>query len=298
MGAADIVPGISGGTIALILGIYEEFISTIKSFRPTVLISFAKRLINPTEQNRAKFKADFLSLNPGFIIPLGLGIVVAIAIGSRIIPSMMDNYPVHTFSFFIGLIIVSIKTPFNMIKKISPTVVFLLIIGTVFAWQISVMTPSSAEIEDIGLFYLFFSGFIGISAMLLPGISGSYILLVLGVYRPVLTLLNLVMSSPASMITLDGLRLLLFIMGLVSGLMVFSRLLTRLLKGFRDQTLAVLTGFLTGALIKPYQEINLENMSDNLPVIILFITLGIAVVVCCELAKNILEKKQSNKPKD
>ncbi|MDQ2085179.1 DUF368 domain-containing protein [Herbivorax sp. ANBcel31] len=286
MGAADTVPGVSGGTIALICGIYEEFISTIKSFSPKIVKSFLKRITKPEEGNKEQFKKDVASLNLPFLIPLGIGIVFALLLLSSVIPASMDRYPIQTFSVFIGLIIASIKTPFRLIENKNLNVWMLLIAGFVFAFAVSVISSGNQTSENIAFYYLFFSGFLGISAMLLPGLSGAYILMILGVYRPVLELLSEVKSNPMLVFSMEGFKLISFVVGMVVGLMVFSRILTKLLKTKRDQTMALLTGLMTGALIVPFNEMREHNLADNIFLMTAFIAVGAALVIGIDLIKN------------
>ena len=188
MGIADIIPGISGGTIALILGIYERLINAIKSI------------------------SDFK-----FLIPLGLGIFTAIIAGSFTIPYLLDTYPAYIFAFFTGLILGSIKIIYKRIKLHKISGFTLGILGFILAFVIT-----GLKLLQINHSYLiiFFSGIIAISAMLLPGISGSYILLVLGQYKFMLTALKDI-NIP---------YILIFIAGAIIGLIFFSRIISYLLK--------------------------------------------------------------------
>ncbi|MBZ0294384.1 MAG: DUF368 domain-containing protein [Anaerolineae bacterium] len=225
MGASDIVPGVSGGTMAFILGIYENLINAIKSFDLTA-IRLALSL---------KFR-EFLQHVPlPFLIALGLGIGTAILLLSTALSNLLENNPTFLFSFFAGLILASIvaigiKIQWNLSRFLA------LLVGAAVAFVV-VGLPVLREANHTPL-VLFASGMIAICAMILPGISGSFILLILGQYEFVL---NAVRDR-------DVLSLAFVAVGCVIGIVAFSRILSYLLKHYYQTTIAVLTGFMIGSL--------------------------------------------------
>ncbi len=227
MGAADAVPGVSGGTIAFISGIYEELITTISN----VNISLLKTLINKG------FKAFWKQLNGDFLLALLVGIVISYVSFMRLAKYLIEFQPILIWSFFFGLIIASILFVGKQITKWSIASIIALIIGAIAAYYITTL-PSSTNNESP--FFLFFAGALAICAMILPGISGSFILVVLGAYK---TLSNAIHD-------IDIKKLSLFILGALVGLLSFSHVLKWLFKHYHNITLATLTGFILGSLNK------------------------------------------------
>ena len=227
MGAADAVPGVSGGTIAFISGIYEELISTISNIN----ISLFKTLFNKG------FKTFWKQLNGNFILSLLLGIVISYVSFMRLAKYLIEFHPVLIWSFFFGLIVASLLFVGKQITKWNVTTIITLIIGTIGAYYISTL-PNMAENENS--LFLFFAGAIAICAMILPGISGSFILVVLGAYKTLSDAIH----------DFDLKKLAVFILGAVVGLLSFSRVLKWLFKHYHNITLAVLTGFILGSLNK------------------------------------------------
>ncbi len=247
MGAADAVPGVSGGTIAFISGIYEELISTISN----VNASLFKTLFNQG------LKAFWKQLNGNFILALLLGIVVSYVSFMRLAKYLIEFHPILIWSFFFGLIVASLLFVGKQITKWNAKTVIALIIGTVAAYYISTL-PSSAENENP--LFLFFAGAIAICAMILPGISGSFILVVLGAYKTLSDAIN----------DIDLKKLALFIFGAIVGLLSFSRVLKWLFKHYHNITLALLTGFILGSLNKvwPWKEVlswRTNSKGENVP---------------------------------
>lgn len=227
MGAADAVPGVSGGTIALISGIYQELITTIGSVD---LDLFKTWKING-------FRSFWNQLNGNFLIALLTGIAISFVVFMRIAKYLIENEPILIWSFFLGLIIASIFFVGKQIKKWSVTSVVGLIIGSVIAYYISTLPSLGSNTNS---FFLFFAGAIAICAMILPGISGSFILVILGAYKTLSDALH----------DFDIKRILIFMAGALVGLLSFSRILKWLFKHFENTTLAVLTGFIIGSLNK------------------------------------------------
>lgn len=227
MGAADLVPGVSGGTIAFISGIYEELISSLNAIN----LSLIKTI--KTEG----LKSTWEKINGNFLVAILLGIAISILSLSKLITWLLLEKPILVWAFFFGLVLASILF---VIKKINQWKLgeFLgLIIGTFFAYQ---LTKLGALANSESMFYLFISGSIAICAMILPGISGAFILVLLGSYNTVLQAINDKSIG----------KLAVFMAGTIVGILSFSKLLKWLFKTYKSITLAVLTGFMVGALAK------------------------------------------------
>ena len=232
MGMADIVPGVSGGTIALITGIYDELIATISSVNK----SFFQKLLN------WDLKAIKEHLNLSFILPLFLGIISAIFLMSRLMHFLMGTYPVYTWSLFFGLILASVLIVGKMIPNLlSPRHMCLLLLGSVVGGVAVSLIPVQTP-DTPALFFL--SGCIAICAMILPGISGSFILLILGKYLPVTAALKNPFLEDNLLI------IIVFSLGCLTGLLSFSKVLNFLLSRYHSLTMSVLTGFMLGSLKK------------------------------------------------
>lgn len=225
MGAADIVPGVSGGTMAFITGIYDELLSSIRA----VDLDFLGRVL------KLDIKGAWQHINGGFLLALLLGIATSIFSLARLISWVLENHPVPLWAFFFGLILASALVLLRQVDRWNAPRVLCLLAGAAIALFIA-LSPVVAL--DIGLAGVFLSGFLAICAMILPGISGSFILVLLGMYGTVLGALK----------SLDLLFILVFALGAGSGLICFSRLLHWLLHRFHQGTMALLTGFLFGSL--------------------------------------------------
>jgi putative membrane protein len=227
MGAADAVPGVSGGTIAFISGIYEELINTISN----VNLSLFKTLFSKG------IKAFWKQANGNFLVALLLGIIVSFVSFMRLAKYLLENHPVLIWSFFFGLIIASIYFVGKQITKWTVAVFIALIIGACIAFYTTTL-PALATNDNS--FYLFFSGAIAICAMILPGISGSFILIILGAYKTLSDALD----------DFDIKKIIIFTTGALVGLLSFSHVLKWLFKHYHNITLAILTGFIFGSLNK------------------------------------------------
>ncbi|WP_067145682.1 DUF368 domain-containing protein [Pseudotamlana agarivorans] len=227
MGAADAVPGVSGGTIAFISGIYEELISTISN----VNASLFKTLFSKG------FKAFWTQLNGNFILALLTGIIISFVTFMKLASYLLIYYPILIWSFFFGLILASIYFVGKQITKWNAATIIALILGASVAFYISKM-PSLGT-NDSSLF-LFFAGALAICAMILPGISGSFILIILGAYKTLSDAIH----------DIDIKKIIIFGSGAVIGLLSFSHVLKWLFKHYHNVTLAVLTGFIFGSLNK------------------------------------------------
>ena len=233
MGGADVVPGVSGGTIAFITGIYEELLNSIKSFNKSAIELLLKR----------RFTDLWQHLNGRFLTTLIGGIFVSILSLAKLIHFLLDHHPIQLWSFFFGLIIISAIFVSKEIKQWKIKVIIAGMIGIIISYLITDATPSTTPDNYL---FIFISGAIAICAMILPGISGSFILLILGKYEFIIEALK----------DLNILVIAVFGTGCVIGLLSFSRLVSWLLKKFHDLTVAFLAGFMIGSLnrIWPWKE--------------------------------------------
>lgn len=242
MGAADIVPGVSGGSIALITGIYEKLLDSIKSIDTDAL-----RLLF-----KGRFAAFWKHINGKFLLTLFSGILFSIFSMSRAITYLMDEHPIPLWSFFCGLIIISAIIILRDIKNWNVGVILCLLVGIVFAYWVTGLPPTTSP---DAVWFTFLAGVIAITAMILPGISGSFLLLILGQYERVLQAVN----------DRDILTLGLFGLGCVVGLLSFSRLISWFLKKYHAMTLAFLSGIMLGSINKiwPWKEVISYRMSSS-----------------------------------
>ena len=241
MGAADVVPGVSGGTVAFIVGIYEELINSIKSINPTNLkLLFTFRIA-----------AFWKAINANFLLALVSGIGISIFSLAKLITYLLENQPVLVWSFFFGLVLSSTYFVAKTITQWDWKTYLFFIIGTVGAYFITVATPTETPSS---LFFIFLCGAIAICAMILPGISGSFILVLLGKY---FYIMNAVKS-------LNILIMFVFVCGAFIGITSFSNVLSFLLKKYHNTTIATLAGFMLGSLNKvwPWKE-TIETFTDS-----------------------------------
>ncbi|WP_114785401.1 DUF368 domain-containing protein [Vibrio tetraodonis] len=233
MGAADVVPGVSGGTIAFITGIYDTLLESIRRINP--------QLISVIKQDG--IKAAFEHINGLFLIALFSGILTSIATLAKLISWLLETHPIPLWSFFFGLILVSVFHMLKQIEKRSLSRMIALLLGVIFAYSITILQPLQLDPTSANIVL---AGAIAISAMILPGISGSFILLLIGMYAPILGAVKSIDITPLA----------LFACGCVIGLLSLSHVLTWLLKHVRDLTLTFLTGLMLGTLPKiwPWKE--------------------------------------------
>lgn len=227
MGAADVVPGVSGGTIAFISGIYEELISSINTINPSLFQVVRKEGI----------KSAWNKINGNFLLSLFLGIFISVLSLAKFLSWLLDNKPVLLWSFFFGLVLASIFFVGKEITRWTLGTVVILLFGTALAYFITEL-PASENIDSLP--YLFMSGALAICAMILPGISGAFILVLLGSYK---TILDAVHERDIKIILTVGL-------GAILGLLSFARLLKWMFSHYKNLTLALLTGFILGSLNK------------------------------------------------
>lgn len=225
MGAADVVPGVSGGTVAFITGIYEELIESIKSISPSSLGLLFK-------QGPVSF---WQHINGTFLLLLLLGIATSVLSMARLISHLLTNHPLLVWSFFFGLILASSLHMAKQIKQWQFSTIVAVLVGSMLAYGVSELPPSELS-PDLLMFFA--AGSIAICAMILPGISGSFILVLLGMYTHILTAIK----------DMQVVLVLSFVAGCGIGLLTFSHFLSWLFKRFHDLTIALLTGFLIGSL--------------------------------------------------
>ena len=262
MGIADAIPGVSGGTIALLLGIYEELILTISR------LNFS--MINEIKQSG--FKSFWNKLNGNFLITLLFGIGISLISFVKISASLLIDYPLFVWSFFLGLILSTIYIIYKLIKSwnfINIFSVLIMIIFSIIATSISVNTT-----ENINLFYILICGIIASSAMILPGISGSLILVILGVYKILIHALD----------NLEIKIIFTFLVGSIIGLLNFSRILKWLFIGYKNLAYSIMLGLVIGSITKiwPWKSENIievTNIEIFLSVILTIIGFSMIIII-------------------
>jgi putative membrane protein len=234
MGAANVIPGVSGGTIALITGIFERLIHAIKSIDITAIRLLLKGQIREFIRHTDLY----------FLISLGLGVLIALFSLARLFDFLFKNFPVFIWSYFFGLILASVYFVGKTLENRSMAVIISFLVGTVIAVFISFLSPAQG---NENFFYLVLCGVAGVCSMILPGLSGSFILILMGNYQ-------LVFIEAVNELRIE----ILFpvAIGIVVGLIGFSHLLSWVFRKFRNQTIALLTGFILGSLliIWPWKE--------------------------------------------
>ncbi|MCW8886776.1 MAG: DUF368 domain-containing protein [Motiliproteus sp.] len=227
MGAADAVPGVSGGTVAFITGIYEELLESIRSVNPSaVKVLFSQGI-----------KAFWNHINGTFLVVLLFGILGSLATIARVVIYLLETYPTMLWAFFFGLILSSSIWMLGQVKQWDSNKVLMLFFGAVVAYMLTMISPVQAEITKLSVVL---AGAIAICAMILPGISGSFILLLMGMYAPIM--------GAIKGFEVDILGL--FMFGCLVGLLSFSHLLSWMFRHYHDLTVALLTGFMIGSLNK------------------------------------------------
>ena len=267
MGIADAMPGISGGTIALLLGIYEELIESISELK----ISLFSKLINKG------FKSFWEKLNGNFLLVLVSGIGISLISFVKISASFLESFPLFIWSFFLGLIFATVYVIYKLINQWHNLNFFFLIISIIFSIFLS--SFSAYDTDQISLLYILFSGIIASSAMILPGISGSLILVILGVYAYLIK-------------ALDNLELIIiftFISGAIIGLLGFSKILKYLFNNHRDTTYTIMLGLVIGSIenVWPWNKSFSTELSNlNLFLSISLVILGFVIVILLEKIKK------------
>ena len=234
MGAADVVPGVSGGTIAFISGIYEELLGSISNVNLKLFNTLKKEGL----------KVAWKQVNGNFLLSLFLGIFISVVTLAKAIKYLLENEPILLWSFFFGLVLASIIYVAKQITKWNFISVLLLLLSSFLAYYLTTLNPLVNE--NSSLLFLFLAGAIAICAMILPGISGAFILVLLGAYKTILTAVD---DRDLKTIATVGL-------GAIVGLLSFSKILKWLFSNYKNYTLAALTGFIIGSLNKiwPWKE--------------------------------------------
>lgn len=289
MGAANVIPGVSGGTMALLTGIFEKLINAIKSF-DLQAIKLGLRF---------KFKELFEHIDIKFLSAIGIGVVASILTFARVLEYLFDHHALYVWAFFFGLILASVYFVGKKISRRSGAVIALFVIGTVLAASIAFMTPAE---ENASIPYLLICGAIAMCSMILPGLSGSYVLLLMGNYQ--LVMIKAVSSFDLAILIPVGI-------GAMVGLLAFARLLAWIFKKFHDPTLALLTGFIFGslsilwpwkdAIIKTFQkgdevkekvigyDYALPELNAETAIAIAIMGTGIAIIALIETTANKLD---------
>ncbi len=247
MGIAEVIPGVSGGTIAFITGIYEQLINSIKAFdKELISLIWSKQ-----------WRSAWEKINGLFLFQLLIGMVFGILVGIFGVTWLMDNYPEPLWSFFFGLILISAYIIGKQVKKWSLKYIVLMVLGVIVALLIVSASPSEGSTHPL---YLVMCGVLAISALMLPGISGSFVLLLLGAYTLVIPALKDLISNQ----DWDSLLIVsFFAIGCLIGLFSFSRVLSWLFKKYSEPTFVVLSGFLLGSLYKIWPWRNVETIMDK-----------------------------------
>lgn len=227
MGAADVVPGVSGGTIAFITGIYEELVTTISNIDFTLIKTWKTK----------GFLSMWNQINGSFLLALVIGIGISVLSLMKLMSYLLDTYPIMVWSFFFGLVLASVWYIGKQIPKWQLSYILGFVLATLVAYLMTTFTPAG---EAQSLLYLFFCGALAICAMILPGISGAFILVLLGAYKYIIEAVS----------DFNIKVILVIASGAVVGLLSFSRLLKWLFQRYEYFTLAILTGFVFGSLNK------------------------------------------------
>ncbi|RZN82108.1 MAG: DUF368 domain-containing protein [Winogradskyella sp.] len=256
MGAADVVPGVSGGTIAFISGIYEELIESIDNVNLGVFKVW----------KTSGFKTAWTSINGNFLLSLFMGIAISILSLAKLIKWLLHNEPILLWSFFFGLVLASILYIAKQIKGWSPLVIAAIILTSVLSYFITLAEPFASPDSP---YYLLFCGFIAIIAMILPGVSGAFILLILGAYQTAIDTVNNLreglFTGNMELFKDAFISFILLAIGAVIGIKVFSKILNWMFKHKKNITLAILTGFMIGSLNKiwPWKEILTTRLNSE-----------------------------------
>ena len=267
MGIADAMPGISGGTIALLLGIYEELIESISELK----ISLFSKLINKG------FKSFWEKLNGNFLLVLISGIGISLISFVKISASFLESFPLFIWSFFLGLIFATVYVIYKLINQWHNLNFFFLIISIIFSIFLS--SFSAYDTDEISLLYILFSGIVASSAMILPGISGSLILVILGVYAYLIKALD----------NLELIVIFTFISGAIIGLLGFSKILKYLFNNHREATYTIMLGLVIGSIknVWPWNKSFSTELSNlNLFLSIALVILGFVIVILLEKIKK------------
>lgn len=247
MGAADVIPGVSGGTIAFMTGIYEELVGSINSINGTAVKLLFK----------GKFRDFWKHINGNFLVSVVAGILISIMSLAKLMTYLLNYEPIPTWAFFFGLIVASSVFMLRDIKGWKGKDFVMLVLGIILGVVVCTLSPT--QTPD-ALWFIFLSGAIAICAMILPGISGSFILLILGKYEFMLSTLTKILSGEG--VLLDFAVVIVFILGALVGILAFSKFLHWLLARYHRSTLLVLVGFIIGSLVKVWPWSDMETVRE------------------------------------
>ena len=248
MGAADVIPGVSGGTIAFIMGIYDDFVGSLAAINGEAVKLLFK----------GQFKAFWKHINGSFLLSLVIGIGISVISLAGLMQMLLSDFPIQTWAFFFGLIVASSIFIIRGISGWRLREGLLLVLGIILGVVICTLSPT--QTPD-GLWFIFLSGAIAICAMILPGISGSFILLILGKYQFIMGCITDLVSGVDF-----GHNLLIlgtFAVGAVIGILSFSRFLHWLLARWQKETMVILAGFIIGSLVKVWPWSNMEAIKES-----------------------------------
>lgn len=291
MGAADVIPGVSGGTIAFMTGIYEELVGSINNINGTAVKLLFK----------GRFRDFWKHINGTFLISVIAGILISIMSLAKLMSYLLTYEPIPTWAFFFGLIVASSVFILRDIKGWKFRDAVMLVLGIILGVVVCTLSPT--ETPD-ALWFIFLSGAIAICAMILPGISGSFILLILGKYKFMLDTLNRILSGDG--VLLDYAVVVIFILGALVGILAFSKFLHWLLARYHRSTLLVLAGFIIGSLVKvwPWSDMAVVREAQllrtgvpvievdlQIPAAVIFCIVGAALVTVLEIVAHRKEQK-------
>jgi putative membrane protein len=276
MGVCDLIPGISGGTIAFITGIYSRLIEAVKSFSPKLLKDILRYLAKRDKQNFSNLREAIKKLDLVFLLTLLGGIGTSILLGSRLISYLLEYHFSLTISFFIGLILSSSVFIFTKIESHELQDIFFGVVGLGSGILLALLMPADIKVSYA---YVFFGGFVSISAMFLPGISGAFILLIMGLYRFMIDeVLHNVIENLA--------YLAVFLIGAIFGAFSISRIISFLFRTARNKTLYFLTGLVIGALAIPVKKIFEVETSFSLMSVLAMVGLALLGVILVWLVNS------------
>jgi putative membrane protein len=285
MGAADVIPGVSGGTIAFIMGIYDEFVGSLASINADAVRMLLK----------GQFKAFWKHINGTFLLSLVIGIGFSVISLASLMQYLLEWHPIQTWAFFFGLIVASSIFILRGISGWRWRDGLLLVFGVLLGATICTLSPT--QTPD-ALWFIFLSGAIAICAMILPGISGSFILLILGKYQFIMGCISDLTSGVDFGRNL--LILSIFLVGAVIGILSFSKFLHWLLARWQKETMLVLAGFIIGSLVKVWPWSNTEALAQSEAAgsmfygqAILFALIGFFLVTGIELAGKLIAKRKA-----
>ncbi|MFB1003743.1 MAG: DUF368 domain-containing protein [Bacteroidia bacterium] len=254
MGVAEVIPGVSGGTLAFITGIYERLLTSIGNINLSLFKTFKED----------GTKAVWHKIDGLFLVKLLGGMAIGFLVGLKLVVQLLETHPVHIWSFFFGLILASIPLIGKQVKKWSGLEIVLLVLGAALVYWVTIAAPSQGSEH---LFIVFLAGVVGVSALMLPGLSGSFVLLLMGMYTIIMPAIEEFTHHPFGPETLT---IVAFGAGMVFGLLTFAKVLSFTFKKYPNPTLALLTGFLIGSLNKvwPWQHVlKIRTNSKGLEVV-------------------------------